>query len=99
MISRLPVAVMALCILASPASAGEAGAEDCITEWGVAAPIVKAEGLLSVEQLFALARAKLSGEIVKTTLCNEDGRYVFRIVVRGAKGQLRTLSLDARKPF
>jgi len=76
-----------------------AGAGSCIADWSVAAPIVKKEGLVTVEQLSSLARSHLEGSIVKTTLCEEKGGYVFRLVVRGANGQLRSVTVDARTPF
>jgi len=29
----------------------------------------------------------------------EDGRYVYRLLVREAKGRLKSVNVDARKPF
>ena len=80
---------------------GPAAAEDgaCYTDWSVAAPIVKKEGLLPVEQLTPKARAELKGDVVKVTLCVKAGSYVFRLVVRGDKGDLKTVTVDAKNPF
>jgi uncharacterized membrane protein YkoI len=75
-------------------------AEDaCIADWSVAAPLVKKEGLVTVEELTSMARSRLEGAIVKATLCEMKGRYVFRLVVRSGNGQLKSLIVDARAPF
>lgn len=76
-----------------------AGDGACYSDWSVAAPIVKKEGLVSVEQLTPMARAQLNGELVKVTLCVQAGSYVFRLVVRGTKGDLKTVTVDAKSPF
>jgi len=85
-------------VAAAPPNAG-ADSVTCFSDWSVAAPMVKKEGLATVESLTALARNKLPGSIVKTVLCKDDGNYFYRIVVRDENGQLRTVNVDARKPF
>lgn len=89
----------AAALLAAAAAGVDAKDAGCIDDWSVAAPIVKAEGLVSVEQLSAEGRSKLNGDIVKTTLCRDGSGYVFRLVVRGAGGQHRSVTVDAKKPF
>jgi uncharacterized membrane protein YkoI len=81
--------------LVVPAGAGET----CIADWSVAAGVVRKEGLATVEQLSQLARSSGAGEIVKTTLCEGEGSYRYRIVVKDGKGQLKSLVVDAKKPF
>ena len=73
--------------------------DTCYSDWSVAAPIVRQENLMTVEQLSAAARSKLNGDIVKTTLCKVNGNYVFRLVVRSASGQLSSMTVDAKDPF
>lgn len=80
---------------ASPSAAGDA----CIGDWSVAAPIVRKEGLMTVEQLTPRAKQKLKGDVVKVTLCQEKGGYVFRLVVRSPSGDLQTITVDAKNPF
>jgi uncharacterized membrane protein YkoI len=85
---------------AAPGVLGAAVAEDnCVSDWSEAAPIVREQGLMPVEKLTPAARAKLNGEIVKVTLCKENGLYVFRLVVRGQGGAMRTVTVDAKNPF
>lgn len=81
---------------ASPAAAQP---ERCIPDWSVATPIVRKEGLIAVEQLGPLARSRAAGEIVNTTLCLEKGRYVYRILLKGGGGPLKSMTVDARRPF
>lgn len=71
----------------------------CIGDWSEAAPIVQKEGLVTVEVITGLNHDKLKGDIVKTMLCKEQGRYLYRFVVRQANGQLKTVPVDARQPF
>lgn len=79
-----------------PVSA-EAGA--CYSDWSVAAPIVRQEGLVTVERLASLAKGKVSGDIVKTTLCRDSGGFVYRLVLLDAHGKLSNRIVDARQPF
>lgn len=91
------IAFLTLSLLAAlpPAPARAA----CIDDWSVAAPIVHKEGLATVEVLSRLAQAKISGSIVKTTLCEENGGYVYRLVIRDLQGRLSNRTVDARSPF
>ena len=45
------------------------------------------------------ARGKLSGDIVKTTLCEENGGFVYRLLIREPAGRLVNRTVDARLPF
>lgn len=76
-----------------------AGADNCYGDWSVAAPIVKKEGLTTVETLWRLAQSKIFGQIVKTTLCKERNRFVYRLLVRNRNGKLTNKKVDARQPF
>ena len=88
---------LVLCLLAPGLSV--AGADECFADWSVAAPIVKTEGLASVDELSRRAQGKLPGTIIKTTLCREKGVFVYQLIVREPNGQLKRLSVDARHPF
>jgi len=79
-----------------------AGAKDrnsCFDDWSVAASAVKRNGLVSVEELSARAKKKLSGQIVKTTLCRTKQGFAYLVVVRTLEGRLETFWTDARNPF
>lgn len=72
---------------------------DCIPDWSLAAPLVYKEKLATVEALSRMAAGRLAGSIVKTTLCHENGAYVYRLVLRDDHGRLTNHTLDARAPF
>jgi uncharacterized membrane protein YkoI len=76
-----------------------ARADGCYADWSDAAPIVKKEGLTTIETLAETARGKLSGDIVKTTLCEEEGGFVYRLLIREPAGRLVNRTVDARIPF
>jgi hypothetical protein len=80
---------------------GAAAAADvsCIESWSEAASVIRQEKLIVIEQLSRSFRAELGGDIVRTTLCSKDGRYVYRLVVRSPSGPLKDVSVDARRPF
>jgi len=71
----------------------------CFPDWSIAAPIVHREKLATVETLSAITAIEIPGSIVKTTLCEEDGAFVYRLVVREADGKLTSHTVDARSPF
>lgn len=82
-----------------PATAEAREGTQCFDDWSLAAQIVKQEQLATVEELAGAAKGKLGGAIVRTSLCHEDGRYVYRLVVRDRQGQFRWKRVDARNPF
>lgn len=95
-----PMRLIAVSLVASAVALPPVGATDtCIADWSIAAPIVHAQGLTTVEALSRIAAAELPGIIVKTTLCEENGAYVYRILVRDTGGKLTTRTVDARAPF
>jgi uncharacterized membrane protein YkoI len=96
---RLYLFLIAFCAVSVLVLSAGAAEDNCFRDWSVAAPIVKQQGLVTVEQLTSAAPRQLKGDIVKTTLCQEQGEYVFRLVVKGANGQLRGVTVDARRPF
>ena len=95
-----PIRLLVVSLVASAVALPPVGATDtCIADWSIAAPIVRAQGLTTVEALSRLGAAELPGTIVKTTLCEENGAFVYRILVRDARGHLTSRTVDARAPF
>ena len=93
---RITLAVVLLVgalAMSRPAAAG------CYADWSVAAPIVRKEGLATVETLARRAQSKISGDIVRTMLCEEKGGFVYRLVIRDSGGRLSNKTVDARAPF
>ncbi len=92
---RLAIAGAAL-VVAATQGAAAALAEDCFADWGAAGAIVRAQKLMTVSELSKLAGAEVAGAILKTTLCKDGDDYIYKLVVRDAKGQLKTVVVDAR---
>jgi hypothetical protein len=92
-------AVVFLLLLGALAVDRAAFGAGCYADWSIAAPIVRKEGLTTVETLARMAQAKISGDIVRTTLCEEKDGFVYRLVIRDPKGRLSNKTVDARAPF
>ncbi len=71
----------------------------CFDSWSEAAPIVQRERLVSTHDLYQQLRDRHSGDVIRITLCREDNRFVYRVVLRQESGRLVNHSLDARRPF
>ena len=84
-----------LACFAHPAAASDA----CIEDWSTAVPVVKEEGLATVETITKLAKTRLSGDVVKVTLCKRNERYVYRLILRHSNGKVAPVIVDAREPF
>ncbi len=94
---RAPIRVLAgAAFLVSATYPVAAKAEECVADWGLAGEIVRREKLMTVGELSKSAAADKAGEIVKTTLCKDGDDYVYKLVVRDAKGQLKAVVVDAR---
>lgn len=83
-------------LLAMPVHARD---DACFDNWSEAAPIVQREGLVSTHDLYQQLRDRHSGDVIRITLCREDNRYIYRVVLRQESGRLVNHSLDARRPF
>jgi uncharacterized membrane protein YkoI len=95
----MPRIIVASLLLATAILASTAHAAGCYADWSEAAPIVMKEGLTTIEVLAQSARTKISGDIVKTTLCEENGGFVYRLLIREPAGRLVNRTVDARLPF
>jgi uncharacterized membrane protein YkoI len=84
----------------NPYLAATAQAEPaCWPEWSEAAAVVERERLTSAKGVNSLARQHIGGDLVRITLCTQDGAYVYRLLVRNAQGHVATVTVDARRPF
>lgn len=90
-------ALIAALLFGSGPARGES--TTCFENWSDAAAIVAKEALRPVSEIGRLTRQQTAAVLVRTTLCNENGRYVYRLVLRHGNGALRNLTVDARQPF
>jgi uncharacterized membrane protein YkoI len=84
-------------ILAAASPGGDP--DKCYADWSQAAALVRQEGLVAVDELTRLARERHQSEVIKTTLCLDGDRYVYRLVIRRHHGPLHVVIVDARQPF
>lgn len=94
---------LAVALLANLGQATSARAstppDSCFSAWSDAAPVVQREALTAVRDLHTQARQRNLGDVVRVTLCRQDGRFVYRLIVREPKGRVIPLTVDARHPF
>ena len=89
---------MAACWLPPLAAAAVAQPVKCY-EWTEAAPIVAREKLVSAAEVHRQARTEMQGELIRITLCEEGGDWIYRIVVQKGGGKVENRTVNARKPF
>jgi hypothetical protein len=73
--------------------------DSCFAAWSDAAPVVHREALTAVRDLHTQARQRNLGDVVRVTLCTEEGRFVYRLIVREPQGRVVPMTVDARQPF
>ncbi len=86
-------------LVATTSARASAPPDSCFAAWSDAAPVVQREALTAVRDLHAQARQRNLGDVVRVTLCTQDGRFVYRLIVREPKGRVVPLTVDARHPF
>ena len=89
-----------LSTMAWAAVAQAGGAEKdgrCWADWSTAAPVVHRESLRPAKDVRAQAQRKAPGQqLLNITLCEESGRYVYRLLFLRAGGTVETLTEDAK---
>jgi hypothetical protein len=93
------LAALALLAAAGRAGASTTGDPTCFGDWSTAVPVVKREALAAVRDIHAGMRQRNLGDVVRVTLCTEDSRYVYRLIVREPRGRIVPMTVDARQPF
>ncbi len=84
---------IALPAVTKPAAALEGST--CFNDWSDAAPIVARERLRAASDLQIQARTRFDRDLVRITLCQLDGNYVYRLLLRDANGRISPLTVDA----
>lgn len=90
---------------AGGARASTLAAEDrCWADWSAAAPVVHREALRPAKDVRALlqqdlARKNSQGQLLNITLCEEKGKFVYRLLILRSAGTLDAVTVDARHPF
>jgi len=71
----------------------------CFPGWSEAVPVVRREALTSVRDLHAQARMHNIGDVVRITLCSDQGRFTYHLLVREPLGRVVPMTVDAHHPF
>ena len=75
--------------------AWHAAAGDCLP-WKSAAPVIAKNSLLSGDVVYQMVQARTGGQIIHASLCDENGRFLYKLVVLGPKGDVTNVTVDAR---
>lgn len=73
---------------------GPAAAE-CLP-WSAAGPVIQKNGLIPAGQIYNRIQSQHRGQIIKATLCRNGNSFRYKFTVLGAKGDVKTVSVDAR---
>lgn len=99
MIKAKPVICTLAMLWAVLGSHGALAAEKCFSEWSKAAPLVKQENLATAADVAKLAKQRKIGRMLSISLCEKNGTHNYKVVVSNNKGQIKTIEVDAKKPF
>ena len=70
----------------------------CWSDWSAAAPVVHREALRPAKDVREQAQKSNSGQLLNITLCAEQGKYVYRLLILKTAGTLEAVTIDARPP-
>ena len=75
-------------------AAGQAGQPDCL-DWSKAGPIIAQNSLLPANVVYQMVQKRTGGKVVNQALCQEGGRFVYKLVVLGPTGEVNNVTVDA----
>ena len=73
----------------------DAAEPDCLP-WSSAGPIIAKNSLLSAKVIYKMVQSRTGGQVVHQSLCKKGGRFFYKLVVLGPKGDVSNLTVDAR---
>jgi uncharacterized membrane protein YkoI len=76
-------------------AAAENAAADCLP-WKSAAPVIAKNSLLPGNVIYQMVQSRTGGQIIHASLCDENGRFFYKLVVLGPKGDVSNVTVDAR---
>lgn len=75
-------------------TAGQGAEPNCLP-WKSAAPVIAKHSLLPANIIYQMVQSRTGGQIIHASLCDEDGRFFYKLVVLGAKGDVTNVTVDA----
>jgi uncharacterized membrane protein YkoI len=88
----MPTMITALAALFM--AAGHAGEPDCF-DWSKAGSVIAQNSLLPANVIYDKVQKRMGGKIVNQALCQAGGRFVYKLVVLGATGEVTNVTVDA----
>jgi uncharacterized membrane protein YkoI len=89
---RTAIAVLAAVMVTAAWVPAEAG---CVP-WKSAGAIISQNSLVPGNVIYDKVQSKTGGKVISATLCENGGKFVYKIVVLGKKGDVTNLTVDAR---
>jgi hypothetical protein len=90
-VQQAAIAVVTGLLLAAPCRA----AGECLP-WKSAAPVIAKNSLLAGNVVYEMVQSRTGGKIIHASLCDEGGRFFYKLVVLGPKGDVTNVTVDAR---
>jgi uncharacterized membrane protein YkoI len=75
-------------------AAGDAAEQNCVP-WKSAAPVIAKNSLLPANIIYQMVQSRTGGQIIHASLCDQGGRFFYKLVVLGAKGDVSNVTVDA----
>ena len=91
-IKRTAIAVLTVVMLTAAAAPARAG---CVP-WKSAGALISQNSLIPGNVIYQMVQSKTGGKVISATLCENGGKFVYKIVVLGKKGDVKNLNVDAR---
>ncbi|TFG89420.1 MAG: hypothetical protein E4H18_00120 [Hyphomicrobiales bacterium] len=92
MIKQTAIAVLTVVMLTAAAAPARAG---CVP-WKSAGALISQNSLIPGNVIYQMVQSKTGGKVISATLCENGGKFVYKIVVLGKKGDVKNLNVDAR---
>jgi uncharacterized membrane protein YkoI len=74
--------------------AAEAADQNCLP-WASAAPVIKKNSLLPGNVIYQMVQSRTGGQIIHASLCEVGGKFFYKLVVLGPKGDVTNVTVDA----
>jgi len=91
-IRQLGIAMLAAVMMTAAVPPAHAG---CVP-WKSAGAIISQNSLVPGNVIYKKVQSKTGGKVISATLCENGGKFVYKIVVLGKKGDVKNLTVDAR---
>ena len=90
-IRRASFVVLAAAMLTVAGDSAHAG---CLP-WKEAGPLIAKNSLIPGNVIYQMVQKRTGGKIISATLCDNNGHFVYKLVVLGAKGDVTNVTVDA----